>query len=484
MNNTETPELSFLLRIKNTLLRLFAGERFSSMESPPYRMLWLNTLLFSLARSAEQLVLSLYVIQRLEMGAAGAGAVVFAVGIPVLIVTIPAGVLADRMDKRTLLFVSQVGSILAMALGALLFYLDALNFVAIMIIAVFLGTTVALGFPARNALIPAVVKPERLPNGIALMSIGQNFSQIGGPMLGGLAITLFDYGGMFIAMGAMLAVGLLSIFPIKIPKEAQGINPRLARLNAAEEELNTAIKNGNITQEEADIQKEQIDSRRKMITDQGEQGGQGGQRAPMRKQMFGDLKEGLRFVRGHREIFTLILLLVGTGIFMIGPFSALLQVIAIDKHEQPVIMATLLYTIMGVAMVAGSFWIAGNPEFKNKGGWFLATLMSAGIILNLMGQLPAFWMILPVMFIGGIAGAFFTNINQILIQKNTPPEMMGRVMGVHALGMMGVGPFGALLAGFFGELVGVSTAMSISGIILFIMAATALITQPQLRRMS
>lgn len=57
-------------------------------------------------------------------------------------------------------------------------------------------------------------------------------------------------------------------------------------------------------------------------------------------------------------------------------------------------------------------------------------------------------------------------------------------MGVHALGMMGVGPFGALLAGFFGELVGVSTAMSISGIILFVMAAAALITQPNLRRMS
>ena len=62
--------------------------------------------------------------------------------------------------------------------------------------------------------------------------------------------------------------------------------------------------------------------------------------------------------------------------------------------------------------------------------------------------------------------------------------MMGRVMGVHALGMMGVGPFGALLAGFFGELVGVSTAMTISGIILFVMAGTALITQPKLRRMS
>ena len=93
-------------------------------------------------------------------------------------------------------------------------------------------------------------------------------------------------------------------------------------------------------------------------------------------------------------------------------------------------------------------------------------------------------MILPVMFIGGIAGAFFTNINQILIQKNTPQDMMGRVMGVHALGMMGVGPFGALLAGFLGSAVGVSAAMSISGVILFIMAGAALITQPNLRRMS
>ena len=229
-------------------------------------MLWLNTLLFSLARSAEQLVLSLYVIQRLEMGAAGAGAVVFAVGIPVLIVTIPAGVLADRIDKRTLLFVSQIGSILAMALGAMLFYLDALNFLAIMLIAVFLGTTVALGFPARNALIPAVVKPERLPNGIALMSIAQNFSQIGGPLLGGLAITLFDYGGMFIAMGAMLTIGLLSIIPIRIPKEeSQDVNPRFARLNAAEAQLNADVESGNLAQEEADTQREQIDIRTRCL---------------------------------------------------------------------------------------------------------------------------------------------------------------------------------------------------------------------------
>ncbi len=448
MTSQSPSKKSFTSRYLSFVKKLFSGERFSSMESRPYRMLWLNTLLFALARSAEQLVLSLYVIQRLEMGAAGAGAVVFAVGIPVLIVTIPAGVLADRIDKRTLLFVSQIGSILAMALGAMLFYLDALNFLGIMLIAVFLGTTVALGFPARNALIPAVVKPERLPNGIALMSIAQNFAQIGGPLLGGIAITLFDYGGMFVAMGAMLTIGLLSIVPIRIPKE------------------------------EADAQREQIDIRRRMISEQGEQ------KTPMHKQMIGDLREGLSFVRGHREIFTLILLLVGTGIFMIGPFSALLQVVAIDKHDQSIFMATLLYAIMGTSMILGSFWIAGNPDFKNKGGWFLATLMSAGIILNLMGQLPEFWMILPVMFIGGIAGAFFTNINQILIQKNTPSDMMGRVMGVHALGMMGVGPFGALLAGFLGSAVGVSAAMSISGVILFIMAGAALITQPNLRRMS
>ena len=57
-------------------------------------------------------------------------------------------------------------------------------------------------------------------------------------------------------------------------------------------------------------------------------------------------------------------------------------------------------------------------------------------------------------------------------------------MGVHALGMMGVGPFGALLAGFLGSAVGVSTAMSVSGVILFLMAGAALITQPRLRRMS
>ena len=76
------------------------------------------------------------------------------------------------------------------------------------------------------------------------------------------------------------------------------------------------------------------------------------------------------------------------------------------------------------------------------------------------------------------------NLNQTLIQSNTPLELMGRVMSIHTIAFMGITPMGAPGAGFMADMVGAPTWVAISGFMLTGIALLALLTQPKLRRMS
>ena len=83
-----------------------------------------------------------------------------------------------------------------------------------------------------------------------------------------------------------------------------------------------------------------------------------------------------------------------------------------------------------------------------------------------------------------VGGGFFINLNQTLIQGNTPAVLMGRVMSLHTLGFLGFAPLGALLAGVMAALLSAPSWMALSGIILALIAAATWVSQPALRRMS
>jgi hypothetical protein len=88
------------------------------------------------------------------------------------------------------------------------------------------------------------------------------------------------------------------------------------------------------------------------------------------------------------------------------------------------------------------------------------------------------------MFFWGMGGGFFINLNQTLVQGNTPPALMGRVMSVHTLGFLGFAPLGALLAGGMAAVMGAPLWMAVSGTILAAITAVIWATQGNLRRMT
>lgn len=407
-------------------------ETFSAFRSRPFTYLWINTLSFALVQAMQRFAFVWLVIEAIDEGGLGrgsewSGAVFFALGIPVLFFTIPAGVLADRINRRTLVLASQVVAVAVTVAAGVIIVAGAMTTVLALLLAAGVGATIAVGLPVRNAIVPTVVDRDTLLKAIVLMSMAMNISQIVGASLGGLAIAVWGIGGAFIAQGVLLLVGTLALIPLRVPT-----------VRAAEQH----------------------------------------------RQPIQELREGMGFVWDHQGIRTLIILLAIAGIFLIGPFGTLLPQIAKEELGRNAFEASLLFTFMGVGTVISSLAIASVPELRNKGGWVIGTLISAGIVVPLLGVSPWYPLTAGVMFCGGVAAGIFMNLNQTLVQANTPPEIMGRVVSIHTLAFQGVGPFGGILAGLMAAWLGAPTWMVISGAILFVLTTWALVTQPALRKMS
>lgn len=398
---------------------------FDAFRSPAYRSLWLNSLTFFLTQGTQRFTFVWLVLQLSDTSKA-AGLVTFALGIPVFAFALPAGVLSDRFDRRLLLVGSNVVALVVTVLTAVLIWSDAMTTIWAFALAAGIGVTMAVGMPVRNAILPSIVRRERLLNAVVLMSIGQNVSTIAGPALGGAVIALTGIGGAFAAQAVIYAVGLVVLVPLVLP-------PPTPRLRGS-----TAI---------------------------------------------GELREGFAFIAHTRGIQVLIVLLVLTGVFMVGPSGALIPQIAKDELGSDALEASLLFAVLGVGSLLTSLLLATLGDVPNKGGLFIAALIFGSLVFAGIGLSGEYALTMFFMFAWGLCGGFFINMNQTLIQAHTPAEIMGRVMSIHTLAFMGIGPMGALWAGVMADWIGAPQWMAFCGFFLSGLAILSILTQPSLRTM-
>lgn len=157
---------------------VLSRQTFAAFELRDYRLLWANNFSFALVQGIERFAFSWLVIDILAAGDIYLGLAAFTLGIPVFFFSLPAGVLADRWNRRILLIVSQVIVLAGALLAAVLLWMDLMTLRVALGMALFVGTGVAVGQPVRQALIPAVVPTPRLMNAITLNTAGQTVSQM------------------------------------------------------------------------------------------------------------------------------------------------------------------------------------------------------------------------------------------------------------------------------------------------------------------
>ena len=409
-------------------------QTFAAFELRDFRLLWANNFSYALVQGIERFAFVWLVIETLQEREFFLGLVSFALGIPVFFLALPAGVLSDRWDRRRLLFISQAIVLVAALLTAILIWMDLMTLRVALVMALFVGTGVAVGQPVRQALIPAVVPPKRLMNAITLNGAGQTISQMVGPALGGAAIALWGIGGNFALQAILMGVGVIFIIPLRIP--ARGPSPAVAAAGRS------AL---------------------------------GG--------ILSDVVDGFRFIIREPNIRVLFLLLLLSSLIINGPWVTLLPKVAQVQLDATAFWASMLFTYMGVGLTISSLILASIPRLGNAGGWFTCALMTSSGLAVIIGFSESYLLTSVLMFMTGLSAAFFMNLNLTLIQSHTPAAVMGRVMAIFTLVMMGATPVGGLIGGLGAEWLGAGGFFSLCGGASVALGAVFLLTQPGLRRM-
>jgi MFS family permease len=143
--------------------------------------------------------------------------------------------------------------------------------------------------------------------------------------------------------------------------------------------------------------------------------------------------------------------------------------------------AATAFALMGVGIAITSFVLMRKGDMKNKGAIFQRAMMCGAAITFLTGRTTTLGQVLVLAFVMGLAGGFFINMNQGLVQANTPQALMGRVMGLYTLVSVGLLPFGALAIGLIASQIGTGNAISGAAAIAFVVVVTTYVRNAELR---
>ncbi len=356
----------------------------------PFRLLWSNTFVFTLVQSTQRFA---FVWLALGLGARSdaSGLILFVMGIPALLISLPVGVLSDHFNRRTILITSQLGALAVALVTAVLVSTDVITIPWAVACSFASGVFVALGTPVRSAIVPTLVPRDKLVGAIATSTIGNNVALIIGPATAGPMISAWGIQGAFWFQTVLYALGLLALLPLELPPSH-----------------NTE-----------------------------------------RKKLRSEILGGITFIRSEREVRSLFVLLGCSVLFMMSPWIVLGPQLAKEEVGATGGQTTLLFALLGVGQLLTSLGIMRwNHVIRQKGLWFMCGLCWGSSVQMLLGQSFSIATMALFLFMWGLGGGFYMNLNQTLIQNNTPPHVMGRVMAIQSLLMSGLAPAGALLVGF------------------------------------
>ena len=200
-------------------LRPWLRETFAALHIPAYRVFWLAMIASFMGFSMGMVTRGFLVFDLTESNAA-LGAVFFAFGVPMILLALVGGVLADRLPHRQVIIVIQWMFAINVAVQAALVLTDTIEFWMILVGAVVEGVGFALVFPARQALIGDLVEDDQLGNAVALQQVSFNAGRLIVPALAGalIAVPMIGIGGTFVLQAVVLGLGAIVLMLVPLGK--------------------------------------------------------------------------------------------------------------------------------------------------------------------------------------------------------------------------------------------------------------------------
>lgn len=328
--------------------------------------------------------------------------------LPTLFLTLWAGVLADRVDKRKLLIMIQTGMALcALALG-LLDVTGVVQLWQVYLLCVVFGVFTAFDPPVRQSFVGEMVGKEHLANAVALNSSTFNLARILGPAIAGVMIIWTGTGWVFL-VNALTTVAVIT---------------GLIRMNPAE-----------------------LD------------------RAPVTADRRGQLRAGLRYVRGRPDLVVVLALVFCVSTFAFTFFTTL-AIAAANVFHREADGYGLLSTLLAVGSFTGAMLAVRRSTRRTPG---LTLLVGSGFVFGLcevlVGVMPSYLAFGLALIPCGVAMMTFMNTANSAIQLSTAPEMRGRVMALYMLVFIGGNPVGAPMTGWMAAEFGGRSPFIIGGVV-------------------
>lgn len=344
--------------------------------------------------------------------------------LPTLLLSLQAGVLADRLDRRRLLVSTQLLSASVAAILFLLVVLDAVVFWHVLALTLLAGSAQALATPAFMATIGSLVDRRVLGNAVALNSAQFNLSRMLGPTLAAAAIALGGLAVAFFANALAFLGGALLL--LRLP---------IVRPEAAEKSEASAWRH---------------------------------------------LLDGFDYVRRDSSVATLLLLATAPGLFLLN-YVPLMPVYARDILGVGAPGLGMLNAAMGIGALAGALGVAVLRPSGGSGRLMIRGLAVAATALAVFAVSRWLPLSLAALALLGAAQVAYYATTNTLIQSLVPEDLRGRVMSLYILTALGFIPVGNLLAGAVAERLGAPAALTGGALVTLAVLLAATLARPGLR---
>ena len=379
--------------------------------------LYLSSQTISFIGTFMQATAQSWVVWQISRSTSDLGLVAMLGSIPMLLFGTFAGVLADRLDRRKVLIGTQIVSMLLAFIFAILLQTQLIQLWHIYVLSFALGCVSALDMPTQSAFVSDLSGIEQVRKAVVLNNMVVQVSRMIGPALAGWLLGALGIASAFWLNGAsfLAVIGCLLVI-------------RSQRFNKATAES---------------------------------------------KQ--GTMSEAFRFVGSKQRIQDLLVLCFLITFFGYSSGQLFPAIVTDYLHGGPEILGIILGASGAGSLASAILILPFVQRFKRPGRIISAALIWTGLCYVLAVFANSTWMWVAGAFLGSLSGPIIMTSSNGLIQQMAPPDMKARLITIWIMISFGMQPFGFLLVGYTGRLLGAADAVLLNGLALILGALAILL---------
>ena len=370
--------------------------RFAALKYRNFTLLW-SGMIVSNVGTWMQNVAQGWLMLQLTNSPLWLGLLGLSFALPMIILPLVGGVVADHVDRIRLLYVTQTGQLLTALALAILYWSGHISIWYILAASFINSALLAFDNPSRQAMIPDLVPPQHLINAISLNSASYTGAALIGPALAGALLAPLGAGTLFFINAVSYLAVIFSLMGVRDVRRHSGVE----------------------------------------------------QRDPLGKAML----SGLSYAWRNHFILALLGLSALAAVFG-RSYQNLLPVFARDIWKGGEVGYGILLSAAGGGAVVGAFWLASFRHLKRQGAVMISSGLAFSLCLVLFAISPSLLLGGILLFIGGVASTIYGTMITTFLQVTVPNQVRGRLMSLYAITFIGLPSLGALASGSLAQALG------------------------------